>query len=166
MIVVMAGLPGTGKSTLARKLAVRLGGVVVSKDEIREAAFGEFVDYSSGQDDLCMEFVYQVARYVKAPVVIDGRTYTKKRQVDRLVEVLGEVRMIECVCDEAIVKDRLERDRAHVARNRDYAMYVEMKKTAEKIEMPRLTVDTQNADALSLAVEYILGPRMDTDGQR
>ena len=37
MIVLMAGLPGTGKSTLARGLASRVDGAVLSKDEIRHA---------------------------------------------------------------------------------------------------------------------------------
>ena len=39
MIVIMAGLPGTGKSTLARALAQRLAGAVLDKDEIRAALF-------------------------------------------------------------------------------------------------------------------------------
>ena len=39
MIVLMAGLPGTGKSTLARELAAQTSGRVLSKDEIRHAIF-------------------------------------------------------------------------------------------------------------------------------
>lgn len=39
VIVIMAGLPGTGKTTLARELAVRVGGRVLSKDEIRHTLF-------------------------------------------------------------------------------------------------------------------------------
>ena len=35
MIVTMAGLPGTGKSTLARILAQRLPGAVLDKDIIQ-----------------------------------------------------------------------------------------------------------------------------------
>jgi predicted kinase len=81
----MMGLPGTGKSTLARGVAKALGGVVLSKDEVRAAAFPEAVrDYSEEQDDLAMEMVYQAAGYVLrefpgTPVVIDGRTFTKEK---------------------------------------------------------------------------------------
>ena len=39
MIVIMAGLPGTGKSTLAQALAQRLPGAVLDKDAIRAALF-------------------------------------------------------------------------------------------------------------------------------
>ena len=50
MIVLMAGLPGTGKSTLARELASRTAGRVISKDEIRHAIFRpEEIEYSTGR---------------------------------------------------------------------------------------------------------------------
>ena len=112
----MAGLPGTGKPTLARALAERLGGVVVNKAEIRAAAFGRLVDYSSEQDDFCMELVYQVAKFIRdVPVIVDGRTFSKRMQVERMLEALGDVRVIECVAEERVVKERLESDREHPA---------------------------------------------------
>ncbi len=153
----MAGLPGTGKTTLARALAEKLGGLVVSKDEIRAAAFGKFVDYSSEQDDFCMELVYQIARYVKTvPVFIDGRTYSKRRQVERLFEALGDVKVIECVCGDHVVKERLERDRDHVAGNRTYELYLAVKANADELQIPRLTVNTQDPDAFRKAVDYLM----------
>jgi len=154
----MAGLPGTGKTTLARALAEKLGGVVVSKDEIRAVAFGELVDYSSEQDDFCMELVYQVAKFIRdVPVIIDGRTFSKNRQVARMLEVLGEVPVIECVAEDSVVKERLERDSQHPAKNRDFEMYLAVKNAREELQIPRLTVDTETKEALDLALEYVLG---------
>ena len=63
--IIMAGLPGAGKSRLARGLAVRLGGVILDKDRVREALFpGRLTDYSSEQDDLCMRAIFSAAAYL------------------------------------------------------------------------------------------------------
>src|SRR5437660_10233414 len=65
MIVLMAGLPGTGKSTLARALAGRTSGRVLSKDEIRHAIFlPEEIEYSSRQDDYCLRLMLETAGYL------------------------------------------------------------------------------------------------------
>jgi adenylylsulfate kinase-like enzyme len=52
--VLLAGLPATGKSTLARALAERLeGAAVLDKDRVRAALFpGDMVDYTTEQDEL------------------------------------------------------------------------------------------------------------------
>jgi predicted kinase len=65
MIVLMAGLPGTGKTTLARELAARTSGRVLSKDEIRHALFTpDEIEYSSRQDDFCLRVMLQTAGYL------------------------------------------------------------------------------------------------------
>jgi predicted kinase len=65
MIVIMAGLPGTGKSTVARSLAQRLPAAVLDKDIIRAALFSAaHVEYSSEQDDFCQEIMVQTASYL------------------------------------------------------------------------------------------------------
>lgn len=60
MIIAMAGLPGVGKSTLARALAARLDAVVLDKDRIRASLFPpSHVDYSRDQDDFCIDVMYR-----------------------------------------------------------------------------------------------------------
>ena len=62
MIVLMAGLPGTGKSTLAQALASCFKGAVLSKDEIRHSLFAPGdIEYSTEQDDFVMEIMLQTA---------------------------------------------------------------------------------------------------------
>src|SRR5437764_7699619 len=136
MLVAMAGLPGTGKSTLAARLAAELGGVVLGKDPVRAALFPPPVlDYSTEQDDLTMAAVYRAAAYIRRafperPVILDGRTFLRAYQVLDLLalgESLGEApRVIECVCADDVVKKRLERDLAegvHPDRNRTVEVY-------------------------------------------
>src|SRR5882762_4307042 len=97
MIILMAGLPGTGKTTLAYALAEITGGSVLSKDQIRAALFSqEDIEYSVAQDDLCMEVMLQAARFLlqKNPqrkIFLDGRTFSRRYQIDRVLACAAEI---------------------------------------------------------------------------
>jgi len=151
----MAGLPGTGKSSIARQLATRLHALVLSKDEIRAELFSnEQIDFSREQDDLCMMVVYLIAGYLlranpEQTIVIDGRTFSQSYQTEQLLSRAEsfEVKpvIIECVCDDAVARQRLENDRragAHPAANRTYKLYLDLRDKAEPINADRLLVDT------------------------
>ena len=66
MIVMLTGLPGTGKSAIARALAARVpGAVVLNKDEIRPALFPEErIEYSERQDDFVLGIMLQTAECI------------------------------------------------------------------------------------------------------
>lgn len=159
----MMGLPGTGKSSIARGLAAAVDGVVISKDEVRAAAFPESVrDYSEEQDDVAMEMVYEAAgyilwRYPGTAVILDGRTFTKEKQVVRLLAWAAEVktakRFIECVCNDEVARERLARGQTTAA-NRDFELYLRLKREADRIEVERLIIDT-GAVALTGALEEV-----------
>ena len=102
----MAGLPGTGKTTLARALAERVNGVVLSKDEVRAALFPEhLIDFSVEQDDLCMNAVIRAAQYLAKPecasfIFFDGRTFSRSYQIEQVItaaETCGAAGR-SCIC--------------------------------------------------------------------
>jgi len=148
----MAGLPGSGKSTLSRALAAQLGGTVIDKDRIRAALFdpGD-IEYSTEQDEFCMRVMLKVAGYIlrKDPprrVFLDGRTFSRRYQLDRATgyaEAIGQPwRILECVCSDETARKRLEDDRAHVAANRDFNLYLQVKARFEEITLPKTVIDT------------------------
>ncbi len=120
MLIAMAGLPGTGKSTLATALADALPAVVLDKDKLRTGLIPpEKIEYSRAQDDYVFELLLKAAEYNLnrgRHVILDGRTFTRRYQVERVVlfanEVGAELHFIECVCPEALALQRLAEDRA------------------------------------------------------
>ena len=156
MIVLMAGLPGTGKTTLARELARRTqgAGAILSKDEIRAALFSpEDIEYSVKQDDFVMEVMLDAARYMlqESParkIFLDGRTFSRGYQIDRVIEFARELAqswtIIECTCSDESARRRLdlEPDLSHPAHNRTFALYLEVKARFETITYPKTTIDS------------------------
>jgi predicted kinase len=152
MIILMTGLPGTGKSTLAKALADQLSGTILSKDKIRHAVFdaGD-IEYSTKQDDFCMEIMLQPADYIlhKDParhIFLDGRTFSRRNQLDRVIELANRLnqpwRILECTCSDQTAKARLEQATNHPAGNRDYALYQQVKSRFEPITMPKTVLDS------------------------
>ncbi len=152
-LIAMAGLPASGKSVLAQRLATALPAAILDKDQVRAALFSpEDIEYSLAQDDFCVDILLQAASYLLARdqlVLLDGRPFSRRYQVDRLVRYAQDhqvrLKLIECTCPDAVLRQRLDKDVAnssHLAQNRDYAMYLRVKAQAEPITVPRLVVDT------------------------
>jgi predicted kinase len=152
MLILMAGLPGSGKSTLSRGLAAKLDGTVLDKDEVRAALFPPAdIEYSTEQDDFCMGIMLKVAGYIfrKEPsrrIFLDGRTFSRRYQLDRatgFAEAISQPwRILECVCSEQTARQRLARDSGHPAANRDLDLYLGVKAQFEEIALAKTVIDT------------------------
>lgn len=137
--LVLAGLPGTGKSTVGEALARELGLPRLDKDRVREALFGpRHVLHDPRQDDHCMELVYAAARFslesgLAPAVVIDGRTYGRAQTVRRLLAAAREAGarpvVLECRCPEDVARARLEHD-DHPAADRGPELHARLAATA------------------------------------
>ena len=171
MLIAMAGLPGTGKSTLAGRLRSELGAVVLNKDAVRAVLFpAPVLDYSAAQDDVCMAAIYSAAAAIlkakpRQTVILDGRTFLRSYQMRDLFALaasLNEIpHIVECVCDNEVARERLEGDQAlgtHPAGNRGYALYLERKAAAEPITNSRLVLETGKTpldECVKRSLEYI-----------
>ncbi|HVS18944.1 MAG TPA: AAA family ATPase [Planctomycetota bacterium] len=151
-LVVLAGLPGTGKSTLAERLAEALDAPVFSKDRVRAALFDpRHVRYERAQDDFVVECLVAAAAHTAehgpaCHAVLDGRTFQRAGQLDALraqlaVRGLAE-RTIELVADADIARARLAAQRAHPAADRGPELYDALAAQAAPLPGPKLVLDS------------------------
>jgi predicted kinase len=152
----LAGLPGVGKSTLARSLAARFDAYVLDKDDIRDAIFPAAErDYSDEQNELATRVMLMVAEYVlkRDPtkrVILDGKPFSRQDQRDEARRVAERsrtpFRLIHCVAADEVVRRRLaidlRDDPRSVAGDRTFAKYRRIKAVFEPIRAPHLVVDT------------------------
>ena len=167
-MIVLAGLPGAGKSTLAAALAHRLPDArVLDKDQVRHALFAP-CDYTSAERDVVFAALLDAARYHLGRgrvVIFDGLTFSRRAQVaavERVAEDAGAFRAV-IVCDVPVevAIERCEADAAagdgHLASNRDGEL---VRRVASEMEEPAgdyLTLDmTSDVDRLvEQALSYV-----------
>jgi predicted kinase len=168
--VLFAGLPGTGKSTLAKALAGRLDAAILDKDRIRSALFpGALTDYTTEQDQICVRAMIEAAGYLTdrrraAYIFFDGRTFSTQTQVEEVLRAAEHAGARWCIlhvtCADEVAERRLTTvDPAHPAKNRDPHLYRQIKQRFEPILQPKLEIDTTTGldEGLEGALAYLRG---------
>jgi adenylylsulfate kinase len=83
-------------------------------------------------------------------VFLDGRTFSRRYQIENVVNAATSLhqpwRILECVCSEETAQRRIEAQAAvgeHLAGNRDWQLYLEVKGRFEAITVPKTAIDAE-----------------------
>lgn len=165
MIILVSGLPGSGKSYFAERLAGRISAEYLNSDRVRIElhASGKY----SAEDKLVV-YKEMLLRTMKAfddghDVVVDATFYhhTMREMFLRLAEGYKQMLLIiEVVADEALIRERLSRPRKYS--EADYQVYEKIRDDFEGITMPHLVLESTDdnlEEMLKSAITHIEGER-------
>lgn len=155
-LIVFAGAPGVGKSTLARATARELGAAYLDKDTIKDAALAlgreiKVENINQYASALSYTLLIPIARdnlTLGTHVIIDSPAGYRAFQdaVEELVRAVKvRFKLIECITtDDALLRERIERRTAEMPehRVRDWDQYQQARERMERLSGPRLVVDT------------------------
>jgi predicted kinase len=163
VIIMLSGLPGTGKSYLSRKLAERLPFMIVESDAVRKELFPR-PSYSARESASVFGVVHYIIRDLlqnNISVIFDATNLEEKHRetIYRIAErTRTKVILVNLEAPPEIVKQRLE-SRTQKRDTIDYSdatwtVYQRMKKTVDKISRPDYTVNT--AEDITPVIEEII----------
>ncbi|MGD1891622.1 MAG: AAA family ATPase [Cyclobacteriaceae bacterium] len=160
-LVAVMGLPGTGKTFFAQRLASHLSAVHLSSDQVRhkQDLLGKYTtqDKLKVYRQLLTETNYWLQR--KRPVVVDA---TFHRQVFRnlLEEVAHSQKVVlfylRIVADENTIRERVDRKRPDS--QADFSVYQQLKLELEPLAQPFLELNSSRKSLETMidqATEYI-----------
>ena len=156
-LILIAALPGVGKTTLAREFARQTDGIHFDIDEIKRVVVPEDM-VTEGIDPPEYRYKYYAGAIRKLPdlfaqssvgIVIMDETFHlqafRDMWNDAAVKLNIRLHWIVAVCDEEIVKQRLsvgKNRENHILSGGGHHMYSLFKKAFEPVEGPHEVVDT------------------------
>ncbi len=161
MILIVTGLPATGKTYFAKQAANKIGAVHLNTDKIRKEINkqGQY-DKESKQlvYDYLMNYMVQHLQ-INENVIIDG-TFQKKSHRERFSgearKHTREVYFVEMRAKENTVKERLKSERAYS--EADLKVYQQVKSNYEYMYEPHLVLwsdETSVTEMLQKLMKYI-----------
>ena len=154
-IVIICGLPGVGKTTLAKDLAKLINAVVLSSDKIRKELIHR-PTYKKQERRLIYDVLLLLARYLynaKVNCILDATFNTensRKKLMERLSVPREHIYIVECICSVDVVISRL-RDRKNDYSDADISIYNKMKKIYEPVKGKHIIVDTSEPSKVNTA---------------
>jgi hypothetical protein len=163
LIVLICGLPGTGKTFLSNKLSQYIDSTVLSTDKIRKELIQK-PTYTPWERALIYDVLFLLAKYLHSSginCILDGTFNMEKsrREIKDLLNLSNDqFYIIECICPEDLIITRL------LLRKDDYSdatvsIYLKMKKIYEPVKQKHMSINTsrpidKNIDRI---LRYIYG---------
>jgi diacylglycerol kinase (ATP) len=167
-LVLLCGLPGTGKSVLARKLAERLPIVVVAGDPVRHLLFSP-PTYAPEESDIVHRTLLEVATDLlrsEHSVLIDATNlyhHQRQRYYSLAEEQGAQLVIVQTTAAPEIVRRRLAERwagrGANSSSDADWTVYLDCADKVEPIRRPHRVVDTSEdiADVVEEIARQIEG---------
>ncbi len=140
-VIGLCGLPGAGKSHLARQLAEHAGWLLLDRDRIRAELFGARSDSAATRAaEQAMATCMVESLYAGRAVILDGMTLARgvdRRHWARAAQAAGgQWVLLYLDCPLALARERVAADRdrgGHPAPDRDPAL---VERVAARLETP------------------------------
>ncbi len=150
-IIVVSGLPGTGKSYFCRRLAKRLHFLILESDALRKQLFTK-PTYSAEESASLFRAIYQLIEdFLKKgiPLILDSTNLEERyrERVYKIAENAGaKLIMVNVKAPPELVQTRLkkraENKKVHDNSDADWAVYQKMKPAVEIIRRKHFSADT------------------------
>ncbi|MSQ40738.1 MAG: ATP-binding protein [Dehalococcoidia bacterium] len=151
VLVMLSGLPGTGKSTFARRLTGQLPFLVLESDELRKTLVGE-PRHTKGESARLFAACHQLIQELLTqgiPVILDATNLQESHRepLYRIAEVtVAKVILVHTHAPTEVVRERLQRRQQSQApqdnSQADWRVYQRMRPSEEPIQREHYVVDT------------------------
>ncbi len=145
MVIVVTGLPGSGKTTFAEALATRLDALYLGTDKIRQEA-GLAGKYGDSQKQLVYAMLLdslEKALLQGKNVVVDG-TFYKESLRSMLSETAGRYTdalfWVEISADPLIIRARMQQPRQYS--EADFLIFEKIQADYEPLQVPHLKLES------------------------
>ena len=155
----MVGIPGSGKTYLAKNLSEKLNCEILNRDLIRSSIFPKkYIDHSKSQNNIAFEALFKVLKQLISNnrpeyIIVDGKPFSKNYEIEEfknnIDKLSAKLIIIHVIAPIDIISLRLQND----LKNK-YPLYRDPKKDSkiyntqlmisefDKIKFPHIIIDT------------------------